>query len=290
LKGTLLEPAGRPSTATAIIIPGSGPTDRDGNNSLGIKAASYRLLAEALSQEGVTTLRIDKRGMFGSAAAVPDPNAVTLQDYASDIGAWIKVVRARTGVPCVWLIGHSEGGLVALQALQNEPDVCGLVLVATAGRPLGVVLKEQLAANPANGFLLDQANAAIDELAAGRRVDAAKLHPALLGLFNPAVQGFLASVLAVDPAQLITATGKPVLIVQGTSDLQVSVADAEALSAAARRDELLLLPDVNHVLKSAPAGDRAANIATYGKPDLPLAEGIAKPIATFVSRPISNVP
>lgn len=284
LKGTLLTPVSRAMVATAIIIPGSGPTDRDGNNRLGVAAAPYRLLAEALAPQGIASLRIDKRGMFASKSAVTDANDVTIAAYASDIRAWIKLVRTETGAPCVWLIGHSEGGLVALQAADSDEDICGLILLATAGRPLGTVIREQLAANPANGFLLEQANAAINALEAGQRVDPANLHPALLGLFNPSVQGFLISAFAHDPADLIARTEKPVLIVQGTSDLQVSVADGERLKAAAPNAELALLANVNHVLKWAPAEDRGANIASYANPDLPLAEGVAETIVEFITR------
>lgn len=284
LKGTLLAPSNGEPKAAAIIIPGSGPTDRDGNNPLGITAASYRLLAQALAPAGIATLRIDKRGMFASKAAIADPNDVTIAAYAADIGAWVEATKAVTGMSCVWLIGHSEGGLVALQAAQSEADICGLVLLAATGRPLGTVIREQLAANPANAFLLEQANAAIDQLEAGERVDTATLHPALGGLFNPAVQGFLISTFALDPAVLIAQTDKPVLIVHGTSDLQVSMADATRLKAAAPEAELVVLPEVNHVLKSVPAGDRGANLATYGKPDLPLAKGVAETIAAFITR------
>jgi pimeloyl-ACP methyl ester carboxylesterase len=146
LKGTMLAPAsGR--LAMMLIIPGSGPTDRDGNNPLGVKAATYRLLAGGLAERGIGTVRIDKRGMFASAAAVADGNAVTVDDYVADVGAWISVIRKETGVSCVWLLGHSEGGIVALAAAQKLPDICGLVLVSAAGRPLGEVLRMQLRAN-----------------------------------------------------------------------------------------------------------------------------------------------
>src|ERR1700733_15432573 len=121
LKGTLLAPDVR-SGPVVLIIPGSGPTDRNGNSPAGVLAATYQLLAEGLAAQGVISARIDKRGMFGSAAAVPDANAVTINDYVADIQAWSRVIRERTKAPCVWLLGHSEGGLVAMAAAKN-PDV-----------------------------------------------------------------------------------------------------------------------------------------------------------------------
>lgn len=122
-----------------LINPGSGPTDRDGNNPLVSKAAPYRLLAEELATKGVSTVRIDKRGMFASAGAIPDAAAVTFGDYAHDVRAWVEAARHQTGAKCVWLLGHSEGGLVALEAAQRHEVICGLVLVATTGRPFGNV-------------------------------------------------------------------------------------------------------------------------------------------------------
>src|SRR5262245_15965848 len=115
LAGTLLAP-GTPSAPVVLIIPGSGPTDRDGNGPAGLMASTYRLLAEGLVTRGIASVRIDKRGLFGSRAAVTDPNSVTIDDYAADVRAWVSAIRDRTGAPCVWVLGHSEGGLVALVA------------------------------------------------------------------------------------------------------------------------------------------------------------------------------
>lgn len=265
-----------------LIIPGSGPTDRDGNSPLGIRAAPYRLLAEGLAEQGVNSVRIDKRGMFGSQGAVPDADAVTIADYVRDTEAWVDAIRARTGAECVWLLGHSEGGLVALSAATNVDHLCGLILVAAAGRPLGEVLKEQLRANPANAPVLDAANQAIDALSAGRRVDAGSLPPALAPLFNPALQGFLVSAFTLDPAELAGTTRPPILILQGDRDLQVSVADSERLKQAAPHATLVILPDVNHVLKQVSSDDREANAATYTAADLPLAPGVMDAIIGFV--------
>jgi uncharacterized protein len=283
LAGTMLGPANTQSPAI-LIIPGSGPTDRDGNNPMGVHANTYRLLAEALAADGITTVRIDKRGLFGSKAAVPDGNAVTIADYATDVRNWVASIRAKTGASCVWLFGHSEGGLVALAAA-HQSGICGLILAATPGRKLGEILRAQLKANPANAALLVQAEAAIDALEAGRHVDTSDLHPALQNLFRPRVQGFLIDMFAVDPTKLIAGVTTPVLILQGMRDLQITEADARALAAAYPKAKLLLLPDTNHVLKPVHTDGMAANLATYADETLPLAPGVTDAIASFVHAP-----
>jgi pimeloyl-ACP methyl ester carboxylesterase len=284
LKGTMLAPAAKPR-GTILIVPGSGPTDRDGNSPLGVKAAPYRLLAEGLAKRGIATVRIDKRGLFGSAGAVPNAYDVTVSDYAADVHQWAKAIRARTGARCVWVLGHSEGALVALAAAQEPTDLCGLILVSGAGRRLSDVIRDQLRANPANAPVLPQAMAAVDTLEAGRRVDTTNMHPALLPLFAPQVQGFVISLFSYDPAALIAKVHLPVLIVQGERDLQISVGDARRLAAADPAAKLVLLPGVNHVLKAVASDERNANFATYADPSLPLAPGVVEAVAGFVAAP-----
>ncbi len=284
LSGTLLRASEGGEGPVALIIPGSGPTDRDGNNPLGVAASPYRLLAEALLERGIATVRIDKRGMFASKAAIADANAATIPDYAADTAAWVAATRLATGASCVWLIGHSEGGLVALVAAQEVEGLCGLVLVAAPGRPVGDVIKAQLRVNPANFVLVPSADAAIDALSAGRRVDPATLPQPLLGLFNPALQGFLISLFSYDPADLAAKVKLPLLIVQGGRDTQVPVADAERLAAANPAAKLVVLPDLTHVLKDVPDGTPAANLATYRDPALPLGKGVAGAVADFIAK------
>lgn len=280
LSGTLVRPAGK--GPALLIIPGSGPTDRDGNSPLGVKASTYRLLAEGLAGQGVATVRIDKRGMFASAGAAVDANAVTIPDYVADTGAWLKAVRAKTGLPCVWLLGHSEGGLVALAAAREVEGICGLILVAAPGRRVSAVLREQLQAGIPEAAVVAQAGSAIDRLEKGERVDATGLHPGLAGLFAPQVQSFLISLFSYDPVKLAASYSGPILILQGQRDIQVPVADARRLEAAHPAARLVLLPEVNHVLKAVATEDRAANAAAYADPDLPLAPGVVEAIAAFV--------
>ena len=280
LAGTLLN-AGR-NAPVVVIIPGSGPTDRDGNSPLGITAAPYRQLAEALAARGISSVRIDKRGMFGSKAAVPNANDVSIDAYAADAHAWAKAARAATGAKCAWLVGHSEGSLVALAAGQDKSDLCGVISVSGMGRKFGAVLREQLNANPANAPILAPALAAIDSLEAGRRVDSKTLPAPLQPLFNDSVQPYLIKLMAQDPARLAASLKLPLLIVQGNRDLQVKVADAEALAKAQRKAKLVLLPGVNHVLKIVATDDRAANVASYADPSLPIAPGVVDAVAGFV--------
>lgn len=280
LRGSYFAPA--PGRPVVLIIPGSGPTDRDGNSPLGVRAAPYRLLAEALAIRGIGSVRIDKRGMFGSSSAAADPNDVTIAAYAQDVAAWVDAARQHSGAACIWLLGHSEGGLVALVAGQSNPAICGVIAVSAAGRPLGIILREQLAAQLTGTPLLDPAFAAIARLEAGYRVEPADIPTPLARLFAPAVQGFLIDYMARDPSALAASLAVPLLIVQGDTDIQVRVADAQALAAANLHARLVIARGINHVLKAVPANDRAANIASYGNADLPIDAVVVAAIADFL--------
>jgi len=280
LAGTYVD-AGKKSPIV-LIIPGSGPTDRDGNNPAGLTAAPYRLLAEALATKGVSSVRIDKRGMFGSKAAIEDANKVTIGDYATDVHSWVAAIHKQTGAKCVWVLGHSEGALVALAAAQDPQGMCGVILVSGAGRRLSDVIREQLRSNPANAPVLDSAMAALDSLDKGQHVDVTNMNPALLPLFRPQVQDYLIDMFRQDPAKLASSVKVPVLIVQGERDVQVSTADAKALAAANPKAKLVLVPTMNHVLKDVASDDRAANIATYSDPSLPVDSSIVDAVVSFV--------
>ncbi len=281
MAGTLVRPHGK-TAAAVLIIPGSGPTDRDGNNPLGVTAAPYRMLAEGLAARGIASVRIDKRGMFGSKAAIADPNNVNFDDYSADTATWIAAIRKATGMRCVWLAGHSEGALVALHSA-TQKHICGLILIASPGRPMATILREQLSANPANAPIMTDAMRAIDSLENGRMIDVSAMNPVLAkGLFNPAVQPFLIDMLHQDPVGELRAYDGPVLVISGVEDAQVRKADADALTSARKGIVSLRIDGMNHVLKTVPSGDKAANLAAYVDISRPLAPGLVPAIAQFV--------
>lgn len=279
LSGTLAMPA-KPDTAV-LLIAGSGPTNRDGNSTIpGVRPNTLKLLAQELAARGIATLRTDKRGIGESAAAMTSEAELTIQTYVGDTKAWAADLKRRAGLRCVWLLGHSEGSLIAELAAENNPGICGLVLVAGGGRTLGAIIRAQVEANPANPpNIRKQVSDILASLEAGHAV--ADVPPLLQSLFRPSLQPYLISELTLDPAAILARQKIPVLILQGDNDLQVSVADSRLLAAARPDATLVILPGVNHMLKSAPA-DRAGNFATYADPALPLAPGIVDGVAAFI--------
>ena len=287
LAGTLLLPDAGGAFPTALLIPDSGPTDRNGDSTNGVTAGATRLLAQGLAARGIASLRTDKRGLYGSARAVADPNAVSLADYADDVESWLNALDEVPELSHhVWLAGHGEGSLVALTAAARElPNVRGVVLIAAPGRPLGRLVREQLADNPANAPLLGAAFDAVDALERGDGVDADALHPGLRPLFKASTQDFLRELFAFDPAAALGRlhdAGLPALIVHGGRDTQVSDEDARLLQAAHPDARTLIVADMNHVLKTVSTDDRAENLRTYADRDLPLSDGVVDGIADFV--------
>lgn len=256
----------------ALLIAGSGPTDRDGNSSLGLRTDAYRLVAEALAARGIASLRYDKRGV-GSSGREFDPATTVLEDFAADALAIARRLRADPRFSTLALLGHSEGGLLALMIAERAaPDA--LVLVATAGRPLGVVLREQLARKLDASLMVD-VDRVLDAVRRGASPD--PIPAPLAPLFAPTVRAFLRSALDLDPLPLLRAAKARVTIVQGAFDAQVTPADAHLLAGARPDATLTILPTMNHVLKAEASA--ALPQASYADPTRPLAPGLGDLLA-----------
>ncbi|WP_343344946.1 alpha/beta fold hydrolase [Sphingomicrobium sp. XHP0239] len=279
LAGTLSGPAEGPAM---VLIPGSGPTDRDGDNMLALKGKVFVQLADALNRQGIAVLRYDKRGMFGSAAAIANGNDVTLDAYADDARAFVDLLRDR-GRDCVWLAGHSEGGVVALtEAARNPEGLCGVLLLATPGRPLLNVIESQLDGQIPEAWM-ELTVAGLDALRAGETFDVETLPAPLRPMFNPSIQPYLIDLGAADPAALAGRVAVPMLIVSLGEDVQVMEADADALSAGQPGATRVDIPGVNHAFKPVRQGaTRMENIATYADADLTIDPAVATAIAAFI--------
>jgi tetratricopeptide (TPR) repeat protein len=280
LEGTFVRPGGDGPFPAVLIIAGSGPTDRDGNNNLGLMPASYRKLADALAVAGVASLRYDKRLVGKSADPKLHESDVHFGTFIDDAANWAGWLSRQPGVGSVFLAGHSEGALIA-SAAAKRVQVAGVVLLTGAGRRIGYVLRSQLAAGPMPETLRAEAAKILAELEAGRKVDT--VNPPLFAIFRPSVQPFLISWLSLDPAEEIRNIKAPVLIVWGRRDLQVAEADFQALARARPDAELLVIDTMNHVLKDVGEG-REANQLGYSDPALPLAHGLTERIVTFIVR------
>ena len=277
LAGTLLLPDGARPHPALLLWAGSGPVDRDGNLP-GLRNDSLRLLAEALAEHGVATLRTDKRGVGASHAAGADEAHLSLDRYAADAARWLGALREDAHVSRAGLLGHDEGALVATLAAQRAaPD--RLVLLAGLGTPAGPSILRQLSENGAPPELVEAARGIVARLLRGEAVT--NVPAPLAGLFRPSVQPYVASWLLRDPAEELTRVRCPVLVAGGTADLQVRTTEARMLAAARPGTRLLVVPGMNHVLK-VPAEGRTANLQSYADPALPLAPGLVEGITSFV--------
>ena len=268
LYGTLTIPILKGTFPVALIIAGSGPTDRDGNNPQ-MKNNSLLLLAHELAAQGIASIRYDKRGIGASKDGLISEENLRFENYAEDAKAWVAQLKADARFNKLIIIGHSEGSLLGLLACE-QADV--FVSLAGAGRPIDVILKEQLAVQlKGKKKLLRAVDDGISKLKKGELVGDAPEE--LFSLFRPSIQPYLISWMKYDPAVEISKLKIPVIIIQGTTDLQVQVKDAELLHDASPSSRYILIEGMNHIFKLAPS-NREKNIETYSNPELPLTPGL----------------
>ena len=277
LKVALEKPTEEKPSPVALIIAGSGPTDKDGNSVIAGKNDSLKMLAEGLANEGIATIRYDKRGVADNAGLFTKEEDVSFDLFADDAVKIIQYLQSNEAFTSVHVIGHSEGSLIGMIAAQKT-GVESFVSLAGAGREVDELLLEQLAGQLTPALTTETKNV-ITSLKKGEIVE--NVSPELQGLFRPSVQPFMISWLKYNPASIIQKLENRTLIVQGTNDLQVKVTDAEALKKAKNDAVLLYLEGMNHILKVAPT-DRARNLATYSDPTLPLHEELIPAICAFI--------
>ncbi|HEV8381306.1 MAG TPA: alpha/beta hydrolase [Gemmatimonadales bacterium] len=281
LGGTLTLPrAASGKVPVVVIIAGSGPTDRNGNSLMGIRPNSYAQLAWRLAERGIATLRYDKRVLPATKGTV-DIARLTLDDFAADARAAAESLARDARFSRVLLLGHSEGSALALIAARAGPPVVGVVSVSGLGRPLGVVIREQLARQFDSAILVRYDTAMAQYLRGEQPKD---VPPMLAVLFVPINQHFMKSLATFDPPAAMRAVRQPVLILQGGQDLQVTVADAERLHAARPDAQLVVIPEANHVLKQTSATTVEGQMPTYQDPAVPIMPEVVNAIADWIQK------
>ena len=278
LYGTLTIPEESGPFPVALIIAGSGPTDRDGNQ-LSLHTDAYKLLAHGLAARGIATLRYDKRWAGKSDFRGQREEDARFETLVDDALAFVAQLKSDPRFRRIYLIGHSEGSLIGILAAQRDPSLAGLVSLEGAGRNAADVLVQQYRDAKAAPSDIATVQQFASTLRAGKTN--AQVSPYFYMLFRPSVQPYLISWFRYDPAQQVSKVKMPVLIVQGTTDVQVGIEDAQRLKAADTAAQLALITGMNHILRDAPA-ERAANLATYAKPSLPLNAELVSTIANFI--------
>jgi uncharacterized protein len=274
IDGVLVTPPDVERVPVALLIAGSGTTDHDGNGPQ-IKPATLKKLSEQLAARKIATLRYDKRGAGGWKPEFGRPEDFRFRNYVDDAVALVSYLRSSGKFSSVSLIGHSEGGLVAILTARRVP-VDRLILLTTAARRQGDLLKAQLEQTLAPDVLKPIAKA-IDDIMSGQIVD--PLPPGLS--IPPPMQPGIASAFSEDPIAPLKLVEQPILIVGGGRDRQVARLDFAALAAASPLAKTLWLPEMNHVLIDV--SDKADDLAAYNEPGRALNTVLIDSIAAFVA-------
>jgi alpha/beta superfamily hydrolase len=259
-----------------IIIAGSGPTDRNGNNTSGVKTDAYKMISDTLAMHGIASLRYDKRGIGESYYMEFREEDLRFEDYVQDALQWIEKMQHDGWFSNIFILGHSEGSLIGLLAAQNK-TISGIISVAGPAQTADKFILKQLAGQPKE--ILTETESIIKSLKQGILVQDVSQN--LYALFRPGIQPYLISWFSYNPVEEVSKIKVPLLIMHGTTDLQVNSSEALTLANSNSKAELAIIDLMNHVLKDA-GDDIQFNLATYSNPTLPLNAEFCKVLTNFI--------
>jgi alpha-beta hydrolase superfamily lysophospholipase len=277
LYGTLAIPEEKGPHPVVLMIAGSGPTDRDGNTTvLPGKNNSHKMLAEALSGKGIASLRYDKRGIAESKPAGASEKDLRFDMYIEDAKAWAEFLKNDKRFNSLTIMGHSEGSLIGIVTAQSSAD--SYISVAGPSKSAIATIRAQLKKQlPSEMF--KEADVGLKELEQGKTVT--QYPDALKTIFRPSAQPYLISWNKFDPAKEIVKLKIPILIVQGSTDIQVSVEEAKALHKVQSDSKLNIIDGMNHVFKLVEL-DQQKQIASYSDSSLSVAPEMIEVISNFI--------
>ena len=271
VEGTLLSPIEKEETPLVIFIAGSGPTDRDGNQSF-MKNDMLKKMATFLSNNGIATFRYDKRIVKQIRTKTIDKN-ISFDDFVTDAKSVINFFKSK--YKTIIVAGHSQGSLVGLLALNQSVDA--FVSLAGAGKPIDQILEEQISKSAP--MFLEDSKRVLATLKAG---ETTKDYPVpLASIFNLELQPFMANWMQYNPIDVIKKQEIPTLIINGDKDLQVGIEEAKLLYEAAQNGQLLIVENMNHVLVNI-EGDDLENMKSYNIVTLEIAQEVSDSILDFV--------
>ncbi|WP_242135522.1 alpha/beta hydrolase [Aestuariivivens marinum] len=270
--GTLTSPANN-TAYLAIIIGGSGPTDRDGNQNF-LKNNALKKLAHELAEKGIATFRYDKRIVKQIRLRNIDPN-IMFNDFVEDAIAVIDYFKTNEDYSKIYVIGHSQGSLVGI--LASKKNVEGFISLAGAGQNIGDVLIEQISKTAPQ--FADQSTSIINNLKKGKLVN--DYPEALTSIFKKDIQPFMINWMQYNPSESIKTLKIPILIINGSKDLQVSNNEANLLKEAVPNASLKIIQDMNHVLVPI-VGDDLENSKSYNEPNRKISIELIEHIVTFI--------
>jgi alpha/beta superfamily hydrolase len=273
IDGTLLSPDGIEQPKLAILIAGSGPTNRDGNQNF-LKSNSLKKLAENLTKNGIATFRYDKRIVKQIRQGNVDKNMM-FDDFVTDALAVLTYFKEKNRYSKIYVIGHSQGSLVGMLAAKDNAD--GFISLAGAGNNIGDVLIEQVSKTAP--IFAEATKNVVNTLKEGKTTT--EYPVALSSLFGGDLQPFMMNWMSYNPTEIIANLKMPVLIINGTKDLQVSEAEAELLKAANSEAELVIIENMNHVLFNI-EGDDLENSKSYNESFRPISPELITSITNFI--------
>lgn len=274
IEGTLSLPVNGEAESLVIFIQGSGPTDRDGNQSMA-KNDGIKKIARELAQNGIASYRFDKR-IFKMKELKIKEEDLRFEDFSNDVIDILSYFKQKDDYENLIVAGHSEGSLIGILASKDKADA--FISLAGAGQPIDSIIVEQV--NKMAPQLGENARTAFDEIRA--KGVTTNYNPMLESLFRKNVQPYMYSWMQFDPAEEIKKLDIPVLIINGTSDIQVDPKEAKMLNQASEDSRLVILEDMNHIFRKVESEDRLVNTKSYNEPNLPLHPELIPVITDFI--------
>ena len=272
--GTLTVPSSGKATSLVIFIQGSGAPDRDGNQSM-MKNDGTKKIARKLAESGIASFRYDKRVLKMSELKIKEED-LRFTDLVTDVQDILTYFEEKDQFENLVIAGHSQGSLVGILASWEKADA--FISLAGAGEPIDNIIVEQV--NVMAPQLGENARIAFNEMK--DTGNTSNYSPMLESIFRKSIQPYMYSWMQFDPAEEIKKLDIPILIVNGTADIQVAPEQAVKLAEANENARLVIIENMNHIFREIKTSDRLVNTKSYNEPNRPLHPDLIPVLTEFI--------